>query len=430
MLLLKIIIRAVHGKAFVRSVIKVLSMNLFSAKAETAGANFVPEIADPVKDMAAKIKEDPLFLIRKKEEESKKELVQNPIKLRKLKEMLNMSVKDKQKKSKKSKKSKHRKEKKQRKRKHDSDTESDEGSEEDMKAIRKRERSLVAEQNGYGKDRGRRNQDNESGEKRRRDRTYSASSDDGRKRGSVRRKDDGKSRAMSREGDSWREDRNGHMRWEGKKMNDKRRESKNERQRSEGNRDRRYEKELSKRDEKSTDKVKKEQSRKVDREIRHKNGDREKTQMKRGASSEDETDSSEYERKRSRKNSTNKKYDSDGERIPGSARKIGRSYGLIQHKATDERGSKHEKTQHAGREDTRHYENGIKRSRKDGRKPRHDSSSDSSQERQRSSKNTKSRAKEDYTHKERSRNGRDFHRRNGPPSSGPTSRMISSNVSR
>ena len=72
--------------------------------------------------MAAKIKEDPLFLIRKKEDESRKELVKNPIKLRKLKEMLNLSVKEKKKhkKSKKNKKEKRKNEKEQQKRRYDS----------------------------------------------------------------------------------------------------------------------------------------------------------------------------------------------------------------------------------------------------------------------------------------------------------------------
>ncbi len=82
---------------------------------QTPGASFVNDISDPVKDMAAKIKEDPLFLIKKKEDDSKKELIKNPIKLRKLKEMLNMSVDD-QHKHGKHKKDKHKKHKKEKRR--------------------------------------------------------------------------------------------------------------------------------------------------------------------------------------------------------------------------------------------------------------------------------------------------------------------------
>lgn len=70
--------------------------------------------------MAAKIKEDPLFLIRKKEDETKKDLVQNPLKMKQIREMLNLSVGDRHK-HKKSKKRKLKKSKKESRRKQVSD---------------------------------------------------------------------------------------------------------------------------------------------------------------------------------------------------------------------------------------------------------------------------------------------------------------------
>ena len=40
--------------------------------------------APKASDILAKVKEDPLFLIKKKEEENRKELVQNPIRMKKI----------------------------------------------------------------------------------------------------------------------------------------------------------------------------------------------------------------------------------------------------------------------------------------------------------------------------------------------------------
>ncbi|XP_078453964.1 pre-mRNA-splicing factor CWC25 homolog isoform X1 [Lampetra fluviatilis] len=60
-------------------------------------------------DMAAKIREDPLFLIRKKEEQKKREVLQNPVKMKKIKEMLKKNIlKEKKKEKKNKKKKKHR----------------------------------------------------------------------------------------------------------------------------------------------------------------------------------------------------------------------------------------------------------------------------------------------------------------------------------
>ncbi|XP_065655199.1 pre-mRNA-splicing factor CWC25 homolog [Hydra vulgaris] len=67
-----------------------------------------PILQPKASDILAKVKEDPLFLIKKREEENRKELVQNPIKMRKLKALLQSQEKEKKKKkSKKSKKEKY-----------------------------------------------------------------------------------------------------------------------------------------------------------------------------------------------------------------------------------------------------------------------------------------------------------------------------------
>ncbi|XP_044274646.1 pre-mRNA-splicing factor CWC25 homolog isoform X2 [Varanus komodoensis] len=62
-------------------------------------------------EMASKIREDPLFMIRKREEEKKREVLNNPVKMKKIKELLQSSLeeKKKKKKKKKEKKKKHKK---------------------------------------------------------------------------------------------------------------------------------------------------------------------------------------------------------------------------------------------------------------------------------------------------------------------------------
>ncbi|CAN9510815.1 unnamed protein product [Ophioblennius macclurei] len=79
------------------------------------GSIFNPATAASSLDMAAKIREDPLFEIRKREEAKKREVLTNPVKMKKIKEMLrqNLEKKEKKKKRKKEKKER-RKEKKQR----------------------------------------------------------------------------------------------------------------------------------------------------------------------------------------------------------------------------------------------------------------------------------------------------------------------------
>ncbi|XP_012712389.1 pre-mRNA-splicing factor CWC25 homolog [Fundulus heteroclitus] len=81
------------------------------------GSIFNPATPASGLDLAAKIREDPLFQIRKREEEKKREVLTNPVKMKKIKEMLrqNLDKKDKKKKRKKEKKEKKDKERKKEK---------------------------------------------------------------------------------------------------------------------------------------------------------------------------------------------------------------------------------------------------------------------------------------------------------------------------
>ncbi|KAJ7313458.1 hypothetical protein JRQ81_004848 [Phrynocephalus forsythii] len=72
------------------------------------GSIFAPTGANSALDMASKIREDPLFMIRKREEEKKREVLNNPVKMKKIKELLQNSL-EKKKKKKKEKKKKHKK---------------------------------------------------------------------------------------------------------------------------------------------------------------------------------------------------------------------------------------------------------------------------------------------------------------------------------
>ena len=67
------------------------------------GALFVPTDSDVSVDLAAKIREDPLFAIRKREEERKKALLNNPVKLSQLKKALEITTDKKKKKKSKTK---------------------------------------------------------------------------------------------------------------------------------------------------------------------------------------------------------------------------------------------------------------------------------------------------------------------------------------
>uniref|UniRef100_A0A8C8R625 CWC25 spliceosome associated protein homolog n=1 Tax=Pelusios castaneus TaxID=367368 RepID=A0A8C8R625_9SAUR len=73
------------------------------------GSIFASTGANSVLDMASKIREDPLFMIRKREEEKKREVLNNPVKMKKIKELLQSSLEKKEKRKKKEKKKKHKK---------------------------------------------------------------------------------------------------------------------------------------------------------------------------------------------------------------------------------------------------------------------------------------------------------------------------------
>ncbi|KAH9494971.1 RNA-splicing factor [Bulinus truncatus] len=81
-------------------------------KTDDASAIFGERIkANIALDVAAKMREDPLFAIRRKEEESRKKLLENPIKMKELQKLIEQQEKQKKEKEKKKKK-KHKKHKK------------------------------------------------------------------------------------------------------------------------------------------------------------------------------------------------------------------------------------------------------------------------------------------------------------------------------
>ncbi|XP_056599725.1 pre-mRNA-splicing factor CWC25 homolog [Triplophysa dalaica] len=114
------------------------------------GSIFNPTSAASTNDMAAKIREDPLFEIRKREEDKKRGVLTNPVKMKEIQRMLRQNLeKEKKKKRKKDKKEKkeekeRRKEKKLRRRSASSD-------DEERKHRRKEERSDLAVSNGRHK---------------------------------------------------------------------------------------------------------------------------------------------------------------------------------------------------------------------------------------------------------------------------------------
>jgi hypothetical protein len=70
-------------------------------------------------DLAAKIRDDPLFMIKKKENEKKKELLKNPVRMKQLQQMLKADLR---KKGRKGKKDKKRKKEKRQKNSSDEDS--------------------------------------------------------------------------------------------------------------------------------------------------------------------------------------------------------------------------------------------------------------------------------------------------------------------
>lgn len=107
------------------------------------GSIFNPVTPASGLDLAAKIREDPLFQIRKREEEKKREVLTNPVQMKKIQEMLrrNLDKKDKKKKKKREKKEKRaekerKKEKKQRRRSSSSSSSSEEEGDKHRSRVR------------------------------------------------------------------------------------------------------------------------------------------------------------------------------------------------------------------------------------------------------------------------------------------------------
>ncbi|KAG8139829.1 putative Coiled-coil domain containing 49 protein [Naja naja] len=104
------------------------------------GSIFASTGANSALDMASKIREDPLFMIRKREEEKKRDVLNNPVKMKKIKELLQNSLE--KKKKKKEKKKKHKKH-----RHHNSSS----GEDEEIKTkSREKIEHLHPKKSGYG----------------------------------------------------------------------------------------------------------------------------------------------------------------------------------------------------------------------------------------------------------------------------------------
>lgn len=106
------------------------------------GSIFNPTTPASNLDLAAKIREDPLFEIRKREEEKKREVLTNPVKMKKIKEMLrqNLDKKDKKKKRKKDKKEKKGDKERRKEKKHKRRSSSSSSDEDDEKKHRSHSR--------------------------------------------------------------------------------------------------------------------------------------------------------------------------------------------------------------------------------------------------------------------------------------------------
>ncbi|XP_070779862.1 pre-mRNA-splicing factor CWC25 homolog [Enoplosus armatus] len=106
------------------------------------GSIFNPSTPASNLDLAAKIREDPLFEIRKREEEKKREVLTNPVKMKRIKEMLrqNLDKKDKKKKRKKDKKEKKGNKERRKEKKHKRRSSSSSSDEQDEKKHRSHSR--------------------------------------------------------------------------------------------------------------------------------------------------------------------------------------------------------------------------------------------------------------------------------------------------
>ncbi|KAG7256302.1 hypothetical protein CRUP_037178, partial [Coryphaenoides rupestris] len=107
------------------------------------GSIFNPSTPASTLDLAAKIREDPLFEIRKREEEKKREVLTNPVKMKKIKEMLRQNL-EKEKKRKRKKEKRGDKEKRKEKKKHKRRSRSSSSEEE----VHKKHGSHSKEKNG------------------------------------------------------------------------------------------------------------------------------------------------------------------------------------------------------------------------------------------------------------------------------------------
>ncbi|XP_067310504.1 pre-mRNA-splicing factor CWC25 homolog [Pseudorasbora parva] len=117
------------------------------------GSIFNPTGSASTNDMAAKIREDPLFEIRKREEEKKRGVLTNPVKMKEIQKMLRHNLeKEKKKKRKKDKKAKREEKERRRDKKHKKRCSSSE--EEDRRHRSKEERSDITSnghhKSGYG----------------------------------------------------------------------------------------------------------------------------------------------------------------------------------------------------------------------------------------------------------------------------------------
>ncbi|XP_056403594.1 pre-mRNA-splicing factor CWC25 homolog isoform X2 [Hyla sarda] len=102
-------------------------------------------------DIANKIREDPLFMIRKREDEKRREVLKNPVKMKKIRELLQSSL---DKKSKKKKKEKKKRKKERRSSSSSSSEESDSDQDDRSRAPKHRQHSpsppLHQRASGYG----------------------------------------------------------------------------------------------------------------------------------------------------------------------------------------------------------------------------------------------------------------------------------------
>lgn len=114
------------------------------------GSIFNPTSSVSTNDMAAKIREDPLFEIRKREEEKKRGVLTNPVKMKEIQKMLRQNL-EKEKKKKRKKDKKERREEKERRKEKRHRRKSSSSDDDDRKHRSKEERSDLKASNGHHK---------------------------------------------------------------------------------------------------------------------------------------------------------------------------------------------------------------------------------------------------------------------------------------